>query len=98
MPIGLISGYHTYGQTKDYWKILQVSLFVGLLYGLIAFAGGITGFAIAPAIDIDAVDLWAQTIPAFGLFLGLFLIGIIETHIGAFAYWFADKAVAFKLE
>ena len=106
MPVGLISGFHTYGETKEYPKILTVSLFVGLLYGVLGFiggmllagTGGLTAFAIAPALEMGVVDAWAGTIPMVGIFLGLLLVGVVETHFGAFTRWFTDWALEFKLE
>ena len=105
MPLGLLSGFYAYGENKEYGKLLQVSLFIGLLYGIIGFIGGIllagtdgvTAFAIAPAIEVSLIDDLTATLP-FGLFIGLLIYGIVETHVGAFGRWYADMAREFKLE
>lgn len=104
--IGLLSGFHAYGEEKEYGKILQVALFVGLLYGIVGFvggvllagAGGLTGFALTPAVEVGLIDAWATGLPVIGAFVGLFLVGVVETHVGAVGRWFADYALKFELE
>ena len=107
MPLATIGGFYAYGENKEYPPIMMLGIFFGLLYGIIALAfgglllagtGGVTAFAIAPVFEIPAISGLVSALPLLGLFVGGFLVGFVNPHLGAFGRWVTDRALGFKLE